>query len=168
MKPPYLVLCATLLLAPLGLKLGTVPMLHGIEQLGWLHVSEDQSLYRVESIQRGVLSLQATDRSHKQVQLAGLTMGDRWQGQADGVVLMVLNAAGARVRLVHEQNIRSGESRAIIALPNGTLLQEVLLADGLAKLDTQALPSLPQTITDRLQKAEASARAQHKNIWAET
>lgn len=160
MKPHYLVLCATLLLAPLGLKLGAVPLLHQMEGLSWIKVSEDQTLYKVESIEQGVLMLQAPDRSYKQVRLAGLTIGDRWQGQAEGVLLMVLNAAGARVRLIDE--------RGLIALPNGTLLQEVLLADGLAKLDAKSFPSLPQTIRDRLRKVEATARAQHKNIWGES
>lgn len=159
MKPHYFMLCATLLLAPLGLKLGTLPTLHGMVQLGWLQVSEPQDLYRVASIQQGVFLLQAPDRSFKQVRLAGLTIGDRWQGQADGVVLMLLNATGVRVRLIHE--------RGLIALPNGTLLQEVLLADGLAKLDAKSLASFPQSIRDRLQKAQTAARAQHKNIWAE-
>ena len=159
MKLPYFVLCATLLLAPLGLKLGAVPLLHQVEGLDWIKVSKDPNLYRVESIERGVIQLQAPDRSAKQVRLAGLTIGDRWRGQADGVLLMVLNAAGARVTLIDEGDL--------IALPNGTLLQEVLLADGLAQLDTESLPSFPQSIRDRLQKAEATARAQHKNIWGE-
>lgn len=159
MKSHYLALCATLLFAPLGLKLGAVPILHQMEQLGWINVSEDQSFYKVEAIEQGVLRLQAPDRSHKQVRLVGLTMSDRWRGQAEGVLLMVLNAAGARVRLMGEQGL--------IALPNGTLLQEVLLADGLAKLDAKSLPTFPQSIRDRLQKAETAARAQHKNIWGE-
>lgn len=128
--------------------------------LGWINVSEDPNLYRVESIQQGVLRLQAPDRSYKAVRLAGLTMSDRWQGQAEGVVLMVLNADGARVRLIDEGGL--------IALPNGTLLQEVLLADGLAKLDANRLSSFPRSIRDRLQKAEAAARAQHKNVWGDS
>lgn len=160
MKPHYLVLCATLLLAPLGLKLGAVPLLHQMEGLSWIKVSEDQTLYKVESIEQGVLMLQAPDRSHKQVRLAELTISDRWRGQAEGVLLMVLNAGGARVRLIDKQGL--------IALPNGTLLQEVLLADGLAQLEAKSLHLFPQSIRDRLQKAEATARAQHKNVWGDS
>lgn len=159
MKPHYFVLCATLLLAPLGLKLGAVSILHQMEGLSWIKVSENPNLYRVESIEGGVLRLQSPDLAFKQVRLAGLTIGDRWRGQADGVVLMLINAAGARVKLIDEQGF--------IALPNGTLLQEVLLADGLAKLNAKSLPLFPQSIRDRLQKAETAARAQHKNVWGE-
>jgi endonuclease YncB( thermonuclease family) len=174
MKLRYAVLFGTMLLLPLGIKLGVPALLIKGEQMGLLQVftkPQNSSTYIVKAISlKPVLTLmvRSQEKSVIKVRLFGLqAANEQWQSQAAGTLALLLKASNAQVALLNVQSIEPGEVAAIVTLPNGTSLQEILLADGLAKLDFPSLARLPQETTQRLQHAEAQAKAQRKNVWGE-
>lgn len=174
MKLRYAVLFGTMLLLPVGIKLGVPALLMKGEQMGVLQAftkSQTSSIYIVETIafkSNLTLTVRTSEKSVIKVQLIGLQAANKqWQSQAAGAIALLLQASNAQVSLINTQPIKPGEIAGIITLPNGTSLQEILLADGLAKLDFPPLARLPQETTQRLQHAEAQAKAQRKNVWGE-
>jgi|GEM_PF-4849846 len=174
MKLRYAVLFGTMLLLPVGIKLGVPALLMKGEQMGVLQVftkSQTSSIYIVETIafkSNLTLTVRSPEKSVIKVRLIGLqAANEQWQSQAAGAIALLLKASNAQVALLNTQPIKPGEITGIITLPNGTSLQEILLADGLAKLDFPPLVRLPQETTQRLQHAEAQAKAQRKNVWGE-
>ena len=168
-KPKHIVLLAFMLCVPLGLKLGVPTLLHQADQAGWLEklYPQNQSLDTVESIQDGIFRLKKPSGEILRVKLAGLVLDEPWQSQAEGVMAMLLRPAQAKVMVSHTQLAQNDITEAIVSLPNGTPLQEILLADGLAKLNPSTLKTLPGTLILRLQQAEANAKLQHKNVWGD-
>jgi endonuclease YncB( thermonuclease family) len=174
MKLHYAVLFGTMLLLPVGIKLGVPALLMKGEQMGLLQVftkTQASSPYTVEEIafkSNLRLTVRTPEKSVIKVRLIGLqAANEQWQSQAAGEIALLLKASNAQVFLLNVQPIKPGAISAIIALPNGTLLQEILLADGLAKLDPAQLPHLSQQTTQGLQQAQAKAKAQRKNVWGE-
>jgi hypothetical protein len=115
--------------------------MYQVNQWGWLAETQNQS--RVESIQAGILLVKPSAGETLRVQLLGLTFDKNWRPQAEGAISMLLNSAQAKVNLSHTQSTHDDLIAAIVTLPNGTSLQEILLADGLAKLDLSALKTVP-------------------------
>ncbi len=81
---------------------------------------------------------------------------------------MLLHSSQAKVLVSQTQLAQNDIVEAIVSLPNGTPLQEVLLSDGLAKLNLNTLKILPENLALRLQQAEANAKLQHKNVWGDS
>lgn len=174
MKLRHAVLFGTMLLLPLGIKLGVPALLMKGEQMGLLQVftkPQNSSTYIVETISLKptlTLTVRSPEKSAIKVRLIGLQVAnEQWQSQAAGEITLLLKASNAQVALLNVRSIKPGEVAAIVALLNGTLLQEILLADGLAKLDPAQLPYLPQQTTQELQQAQAQAKAHRKNAWGE-
>lgn len=124
--PQTIALCVAMLLLPSVVKLGVPALVRQADQLGWLY-PQPKDLYTVTSIHKGVLIVQAPGRSPQRIQLRGLQISDRWHKEAEGVLALVLSPSGSQVRLLHLHPVAGGELRAIVSLPNGTTLQEVLL-----------------------------------------
>ena len=167
MKRFHLAICAIALLSPIALKLST-PVLSRLvaeaEELTSLR-SHPQTSYLVASIRGTTLTFQTLNGTHKDVQLTGLKPLDDQVAEASGVTAMLIQVANGRVNLAHVQKINPELERAIVQLPNGTSLQHILLADGLATLDKSQLKDLPQSVAIDLRQAQAIAQARHKNLW---
>ncbi|MGG6269080.1 hypothetical protein ACQ4M3_32935 [Leptolyngbya sp. AN03gr2] len=168
-KPKHIALFALMLCVPLGLKLAVPTLLHQADRARWLEkfYPHNQSLDTVESIQNGILWLKKPTGEVLRVKLAGLVLDEPWQSQAEGVMAMLLRPTQAKVMVSHTQLAQNDITEAIVSLPNGTPLQEVLLSDGLAKLNLNTLKTLPENLVLRLQQAEANAKLQHKNVWGD-
>jgi len=82
--------------------------------------------------------------------------------QVNGILSMLVQHSNRRVTLVYPESA----PQALVYLPNGTLLQRVLILEGLAKINAQELSILPKDIAQTLQKAQQSAQQQHKNLWS--
>lgn len=174
MKLSHAALFTIMLLLPLGLKLGFPAVLVQAEQAGLLQPfikSQISSAYTVKVIALKpnlMLTVHTPEKSSITVRLLGLqAANEQWQSQQAGTIAMLLQASNVQVALLNIQPIKPREVAAIVALPNGTSLQEVLLEDGLAELEPSQLSQLPQDTTQRLQQAETEARKQRKNIWGE-
>ena len=76
---------------------------------------------------------------------------------------MEANQGRASVEVIGQLD---GKESALVELPNGTTLQQVLLEDGVAKLDDSTLEGLSSPEVTVLQEAQATAKSQHKNIWS--
>jgi len=169
-KPKHIALFAFMICIPLGLQLSVPTLLHQAERAGWLKQlqSQNSSLSTVKSIQNGILLITSPAGAKLRVRLAGLDLSERWQNQAEGVVAMLLQPAQAKVMVSQERMSQGGVTDAIVSLPNGTSLQEILLTDGLAKLNLSNLNTLPENLVLKLKQAEAKAQLQHKNVWGES
>lgn len=75
--------------------------------------------------------------------------------------MMLIQASQNQVDI---QFLPPDSSLGLVRLPNGTLLQEILLAQGLTELDSTQ-KDLPTDVTHALQQAQLSAQQQHKNFW---
>ena len=162
MKPIYL-LWAIALSLPFVLKFSIPAILHGQR---FAIAAPVKSLYRVQAIQGHTLTMLALNGSTQQIQLAGLAPSSpRWQREATGILTLLLQASEGQVLIQTMPHNPAGQPVALVKLPNGTLLQQILLAQGLAKLDPQQLSNLPPDIQIALQQAQTSAQQEHKNIW---
>lgn len=75
--------------------------------------------------------------------------------------MMLIQASQNQVDV---QFLTPDSSLALVRLSNGTLLQEILLAHGLAEFDPNQ-KNLPTDIALALQQAQQIAQQQHKNLW---
>lgn len=166
MTRPLFYFCVALILLPFGVKLGVPTWVPLAKHLERQFSQPSIPRYTVETIHGEVWTLRAPDQSLRQVTLAGIMPIDsRWQAQANGVIAMLLQSSHQQVDLTITSVIGGGKARAIAQLPNGTSIQQVLVADGLAKLDKTQLRLLPDKVRNALQQAQTSAQQQHKNIW---
>jgi endonuclease YncB( thermonuclease family) len=164
MKPIYL-LWAIALSLPFALKFGIPAILHD-QRISI--AAPVESFYSVEFIQGHTLTLLQPNGSTQRIQLAGLAPSSpRWQAEATGVLTLLLQASDGKVSIQTMHRTQARQTVALVALPNGTLLQQILLAQGLAKLDRQQISDLPPDIQIVLQQSQASAQQEHKNTWGE-
>ncbi|UIE38870.1 thermonuclease family protein [Leptodesmis sichuanensis] len=80
----------------------------------------------------------------------------------------LLQASSRQVSVTTIAYPPSRQILALVKLPNGTLIQTILLTEGLAKLDSQQVSSLPPDVLTSLQQAQRSAQQQHKNLWGKS
>lgn len=159
-------LLGILLVLPVGMKAGLpafetelsrVKLLIGVEQ------AANPPVYGVESINQGVLTLYQPDGTTVKNTLAGLAASPpRWQNEATGILGTILQSSQGRVFVK-----AITPSSSIVALPNDTTLQRILLSNGVAKTDPQQLALMPADVAASLRQAETQAKQQRKNIWAE-
>ena len=157
-------LCGVALGLPVALKLGIPAALNSPFAESLMATSESA---RVLSIDGTTLKIEYPgDGTPRAIQLAGVApSSSHWQAEAGGVIAALIgaNQGRASVEVIGQSD---GKEIALVKLPNGMTLQQVLLEDGVAKLDDSTLGSLPSADVAMLQKAQASAKAQHKNIWS--
>lgn len=157
-------LCGVALGLPVALKLGIPAVLNSPFAESLMAVSKSD---RVLSIDGTTLKVQHPgDSTPRAVQLAGIApSSSHWQAEAGGVLaaLVEANQGRASVEILGQSD---GKEIALVKLPNGMTLQQVLLEDGVAKLNDSTLGSLPSAEVTVLQEAQASAKAQRKNIWS--
>jgi hypothetical protein len=157
---------------PLGLKLGVPLALEQGEQLGLLgnFVGDrlSDNLYTVDSVQGLLLTVHQPNQPTVQCQLAGLTKPDeRWQDEATGILSMLVQASQNRVTVSFtEPKQPDSIASALVQLPSGAYVQQILLSEGIARIDRTRIDRIPTETAQILQQAEASAKAEHKNIWS--
>ena len=122
---------------------------------------------QVVSVQGSTLSVKVPGQSPQTIQLAGIAPADKhWQEETTGVISALLESTRGQVSVNTMGRSPSGEASALVELPNGTTLQQVLLEDGVAQLDNDSLSRFPADVSAKLQAAQAAAQSQHKNIWS--
>jgi hypothetical protein len=119
----------------------------------------------VTEVQGNTLTIKTANNIPETVQLAGLaTPSAHWQAEETGVLGMLMKNSPVAVQCVSQ--CQPGQNQqALVKLPNGTLLQSIVLSDGVSQLDPQQLKQLPQTTAIALETAQSLAQSQHKNIW---
>ncbi|MGB3199818.1 MAG: hypothetical protein WBA99_02880 [Nodosilinea sp.] len=157
---------------PLGLKLGVPLLLVQGERLGLfagrLGVDPSGSDYTVDEVHDFLLTAHRPGQPPVQFRLAGLAESDkRWQGEATGILSMLLEASRNQVKVtLLDSDPAAALPIALMQLPTGTYVQDILLSDGVAELDPAQLGEMSKEVVDLLQQAQAVAQGQHKNIWA--
>lgn len=163
--PWQVLMVPALILLPFGIKFGLPRLMPAPAAT----TPQSASLYQVTGIEGQTIQLRRADGTTSNLRLLGLAnAADPWQTEANGVIAMLVKSSGGQVRLesVVPQSSRD-QVRAIARLPNGTSLQEILLAGGLARINDQEISLLPENLATTLQQAQATAQAQHKNIWGD-
>ncbi len=159
---------------PLGLKLGVPLVLVQGERLGLFAQRSDadsssEAVYTVDRVDGFMVTAHLPHQPPVQFQLAGLVEPDkRWQGEATGILSMLLEASHNQVVVTVSKPEQSrSPANALVQLPTGGYIQQILLSDGVAKLEPRQLAGIPAEIVQMLQQAETSAQAEHKNIWSQ-
>ena len=147
---------------PLALKIG-IPGLLSSRQMGTLLPAANKGMDQVVSVKGSTLTIQAPGQPPQPIQLAGIApASEYWQAETTGVISTLIESTHGQVSVSPMGRSSSGESSALIELPNGTTLQQVLLEDGVAKLDSDSLSRFPADLSAKLQAAQALAQAQRK------
>jgi endonuclease YncB( thermonuclease family) len=120
------------------------------------------------AIQGLLLTVHQPNQPPVQLQLAGLTEPDeRWQDEATGILSMLVQASQNQVTVIFpEPEQPYSTASALVQLPTGAYVQQILLSEGVAQLDRAQLNEIPTEIVQMFQQAEALAKAEHKNIWS--
>lgn len=128
-----LLLCGNLigLLLPAGIRWGIPEIAQSAQQAGLL--SPQVTKATTISIYGNIWQISSPQHSSRTFQLAGLKpVAPAWQAQANSVAMMLIEASQNQVDV---QFLTPDSPLAIARLPSETLLQEVLLAQGLAEFD---------------------------------
>ncbi|WP_017301007.1 hypothetical protein [Nodosilinea nodulosa] len=159
---------------PLGLKLGVPVIIVQGERLGLFAdrsgVDTSGSDYTVDEVHGFLLTAHQPGQPPVQFRLVGLAESDeRWQREATGILSMLLEASRNQVKVtLLDSDPAAALPIALVQLPTGTYIQDIVLSDGVAKLDSATLGQMPRAAAAALQQAQAFAQGQHKNIWAKT
>ena len=158
--------CGVALCLPLALRLG-IPAILSSRRVEPLLPLSHSEMDHVLSVQGEVLTVEQPGKSPEAIRLAGISPANKhWQAAANGVISTLLESNQGQVSVTPVESFDNSGNSALIRLPNGTTLQEILLEDGVAKLDEIGLDAVPDDVATTLQKAQAAAQAQHKNIWS--
>lgn len=148
------------LLLPIGIRWGIPELAQSARRARLL--SPQSAEATTIAIYGNIWQISSPQHGSRTFQLAGLKpITPIWQAQANSVAMMLIQASQNQVDI---QFLPPDSSLAIVRLPNGTLLQEILLAQGLAELDSTQ-KDLPTDIAHALQQAQLTAQQQHKNFW---
>lgn len=148
------------LLLPIGIRWRIPEIAQSARRAGLL--SPQSAEATTIAIHGNTWQISSPQHPSRTFQLAGLKpIAPVWQAQANSVAMMLIGASQNQVDI---QFLTPKSSLAIVRLPNGTLLQEILLAQGLAELDSSQ-KHLPTDIAHALQQAQLSAQQQYKNFW---
>lgn len=149
---------------PIAAKVGIGAALHNRHLAALLAHSTPTT--HVLSAAGTTLRVQEPHQPPKTIDLAGLTIGDEyWQAESNGVIATLMASTHGQVSVDPVGKTTAGDPLDLVALPNGTTLQQILLEDGVAKVDAPQIQELPQSVVTTLKKAQTTAQAQHKNIW---
>jgi micrococcal nuclease len=89
-----------------------------------------------------------------------------WGAKAQERLQQLVQKSGDRVTLNITDSDRYGRKVAEIRLKDGTLVQEVLLREGLGKVYRPYLNKCPSR--DLVEQAEAEAKQQRRGIWSDS
>ena len=152
---------------PLVLKL-SVPAILSNRRIEPFLPNASSAMDQVVSVQGSTLSVEKSGQAPQDITLAGIApAGEHWQSEANGIISALLESTQGQVSVASIERSPSGEASALVELPSGTTIQQVLLEDGVAKLDDATLKLFPADVATKLQTAQSLAQAQHKNIWSE-
>jgi hypothetical protein len=157
-----LLICGSLmgLLLPGGIRWGIPKIAQSAQRSGLLSPQTTEAT--TIAIRGNIWQISSPHHGDRTFQLAGLKpIAPNWQAQANSVAMMLIQASQNQVDI---QFLPPDSSLGLVRLPNGTLLQEILLAQGLTELDSTQ-KDLPTDVTHALQQAQLSAQQQHKNFW---
>ncbi len=90
----------------------------------------------------------------------------KWGVQAQQRLQKLVEQGGDRIALTITDTDRYGRKVSEVRLPNGTLVQEVLIRDGLAMVYTPYLKNCPSARI--VQQAEAEAKQARRGIWGDS
>jgi endonuclease YncB( thermonuclease family) len=153
--------CLIAALAPIGIRWGSPILLHQVEQAGLIKAFS-RSTSTVKTIDGNTWIIAPPNQPIQSLQLAGIEpINPSRIAEANSVLSMIVHASDNQVSVTTLPH----SSRALLRLPTGLLLQEILVRAGFAKLDAKQLSLLPQETVTQLEKAQAQARAQHQNLW---
>lgn len=148
------------LLLPVGIRWGIPELAQSAQRSRLLSPQTTEST--TISVHGTTWQIASPQHPPRTIQLAGLKpIAPVWQDQANSVAMMLIHASQNQVDI---QFLTTNSSLALVRLPNGTLLQEILLAQGLAELDPNQ-KDLPIDVVHALQQAQLTAQQQHKNFW---
>ena len=89
----------------------------------------------------------------------------RWGVKAQTRLQQLVDQGGDRVNLTITDSDRYGRKVAEVRLKDGTLIQKVLLQEGLVKVYRSYLNKCPSK--DLIQQAEAQAKGQRLGVWGD-
>ncbi|MBW4489684.1 MAG: hypothetical protein KME12_18020 [Trichocoleus desertorum ATA4-8-CV12] len=148
------------LLLPIAMRWGILKLFQSAQPPKLL--SQKVAQTRVISMDSNTWQIFSPQHPSRSIQLAGLKPIDAtWQNQANRAARMLIHAYQNQIDI---QFLSPESPLALVRLPSGTLLQQILLAQGLAELHPNQ-KNLPTEIVPMLQQAQHSARQQHKNRW---
>ncbi|MBW4576840.1 MAG: thermonuclease family protein [Aphanothece sp. CMT-3BRIN-NPC111] len=90
----------------------------------------------------------------------------KWGVQAQQRVQQLVTQGGDRVNLTVTDTDRYGRKVSEVRLPDGTLVQEVLIRDGLAMVYQPYLKNCPSATV--VQQAEAEAKKSRRGVWGDS
>ncbi|AFZ12841.1 nuclease (SNase domain-containing protein) [Crinalium epipsammum PCC 9333] len=90
----------------------------------------------------------------------------KWGVQAQQRLQKLVEQGSDRVALTVTDTDRYGRKVSEVRLPNGTLVQEVLIRDGLAMVYTPYLKNCPSAAV--VKQAEAEAKQARRGIWGDS
>ncbi len=90
----------------------------------------------------------------------------KWGEKAQQRVQQLVKQGGNSVKLTITDTDRYGRQVSEVRLPDGTLIQEVLLKEGLAQVYKPYLKNCPSS--DLVQAAEADAKKRRVGLWRDT
>ena len=90
----------------------------------------------------------------------------KWGVQAQQRVQQLVTQGGDRVNLTVTDTDRYGRKVSEVRLPDGTLVQEALLRDGLAMVYQAYLKNCPSAAV--VQQAEAEAKKSRRGVWGDS
>lgn len=90
----------------------------------------------------------------------------KWGVQAQQRVQQLVTQGGDRVNLTVTDTDRYGRKVSEVRLPDGTLVQEALIRDGLAMVYQPYLKNCPSAAV--VQQAEAEAKKSRRGVWGDS
>lgn len=154
--------CLIAALAPISIRWGGPILLRQVEQTGLIKAFS-HSTSTVKTIDGDTWIIAPPKQPIQSLQLAGIEPIDpAWISQANSILGMIVYASNNQVNVTTLPH----SSRALLQLPTGLLLQEILVREGFAKLDANQLKLLPKDTVTQLEQAQAKAKAEHQNLWS--
>ena len=89
----------------------------------------------------------------------------QWGVQAQNRVQQLIKQGGDRVNLIITDSDRYGRKVSEVRLSNGTLIQEVLVREGLALVYRPYLKDCPSAAI--VEQAEVEAKQQQRGVWSD-
>lgn len=159
MKIKTLTLFIAALSLPTLLKIG-LPL-----AVQYLFAPPDTHAYRVTAFNHSnQLKIENTLTGQTQlIELTGISIPDSQAYHEANAILQTILRGGAEPVFISSCPDNNSQQPTILELKNGTTIQEILLADGVAIMkadtDVQAL------LKEKFRRAEHLARFHNKNIW---
>lgn len=155
--------CLIAALTPIAIRWGGPRLIYQAEQTGLIKDLIGSTTSTVKTIDGNTWIISPPNQPIQSLQLAGIEPIDPSRiAESNSILRMIVFASDNQVSVT----VLPHSSRAILRLPTGLMLQEVLVRQGFAKIDPNQLNSLPKDTVASLEQAQAKAKAQHQNLWS--